>query len=306
MGIVCNVLERHNLSSRMCKAALDGYLACGDQFGFDKDDSSFCKMLQGKPTPILLAHDYDCAHAADSSPTAKAGVSIAVEVGDEPRHRVVLENDYVRVIEVQFVENDETLIHTHSVDSLYFFLVPRPIEGTIGDGNASLQVLNTIYDIDTNTVTSDTMYMEYGECRFGNHCTKSLTHKIKCIKSGNGAGAHCMDVELKRPCPKIVSESTETNLVVDNVNVHAIKDKEKAKVFRVDIQPSCNFTFSSYPFFYLLVAMTNGESTVIKGSISWKQPVRAGRCEWHTPGEAPWSVTNDSHTEISFFLIQWK
>lgn len=46
-----------------------------------------------------------------------------LEVGDEPRHKMVLSNEYTRVLKVKFPPNDTTLAHRHAEDSLYFFLV---------------------------------------------------------------------------------------------------------------------------------------------------------------------------------------
>jgi hypothetical protein len=46
-----------------------------------------------------------------------------LEVGAEPRHHLILSNQYTRVLRVQFLPNDTTLAHRHAEDSLYFFLV---------------------------------------------------------------------------------------------------------------------------------------------------------------------------------------
>ena len=46
-----------------------------------------------------------------------------LEVASEPRHKVVLMNEYVRALRVCFPPNDTTLAHRHAEDSLYFFLV---------------------------------------------------------------------------------------------------------------------------------------------------------------------------------------
>ena len=45
-----------------------------------------------------------------------------VEAKDEPQHKVVLENDYVRIIRVQFPPKAVTQWHRHSEDSFYIHL----------------------------------------------------------------------------------------------------------------------------------------------------------------------------------------
>ena len=229
---------------------------------------------------------------------------MAVEVGDEPKHRVMLSNEYVRAINVKFAEGEETLIHKHSVDSLYFFLVP-PAPVNPLNGKYCLEVLNTIYDADSNIVTTENSFMDYGECRFGTHCEKNLIHKIKCIRSGNGKGVHCVDIELKKSAPNIITDVTGF-ITVDNDTVKLIKDKEKAIVFHLTIKPSCMWTFDTYPFFYLLLCMKGGECFIQKDRVSWQSSHADGECEWHTPGESAWSIRNESCYDILFYIIQWK
>lgn len=44
-----------------------------------------------------------------------------MEVGEEPRHKIVISNDYVRALRVSFPPNDTTFAHRHAEDSIYFF-----------------------------------------------------------------------------------------------------------------------------------------------------------------------------------------
>ncbi len=46
-----------------------------------------------------------------------------VEVGDEERHKIVISNEFTRVLKVKFGPKDTTWAHRHAEDSLYFFLV---------------------------------------------------------------------------------------------------------------------------------------------------------------------------------------
>ena len=48
LGIVRALASSRGLRGRMFEAALQGYLACGERFGFEKDDSCFTKMLAGE------------------------------------------------------------------------------------------------------------------------------------------------------------------------------------------------------------------------------------------------------------------
>ena len=48
---------------------------------------------------------------------SQAGPKV-VPLGDEPRHHVVFQNKYVRVIDAAIAPGDTTLFHTHSVNNV--------------------------------------------------------------------------------------------------------------------------------------------------------------------------------------------
>ena len=82
-------------------------------------------------------------------------VEAIVEVGMEPRHAVVLHNQYVRVLRVSFPPNNTTLAHRHSEDGIYFFLVKL-------DGGGKLSVINHVQGM-----APCCNYMDFGEVRYG-------------------------------------------------------------------------------------------------------------------------------------------
>ena len=58
-------------------------------------------------------------------------VSAQVPVRDEPHHKVVLENDYVRLIDVHIPSHDTTLTHIHASASVIVFLSTTTIGAQI-------------------------------------------------------------------------------------------------------------------------------------------------------------------------------
>jgi len=60
---------------------------------------------------LLLALAWGNAIAADSE--------TAVPANEEPRHVVKLENEWVRIVDVEIPEGEKTLYHTHSLDYPY-------------------------------------------------------------------------------------------------------------------------------------------------------------------------------------------
>jgi len=172
---------------RLAAAALESFETAKSKLDLgNQDDSTVVKIYDEKNATKV--HDVE-----------------ACDVGDEPVHNVVLNNRFARVMVVKFAEGEETQVHTHKVDSFYFFLSPPIICGDVGAAPSlrNLKVISTSYN--GNVPTAGIMEMEYGEVRFGDHCTNPLTHKIKCLESGNHAGMFCIDVEFKEAAPDVLN-----------------------------------------------------------------------------------------------------
>src|SRR5580704_15608777 len=107
-------------------------------------------------------------------------VSAQVPVRDEPRHKMMLENDYVRLIEVHIKPHDTTLTHIHAAPSVIVFLSKSTIGTQIVGAEPSIG----------NVVPGQTSYAAYDE--------KPITHKV--WNDGDSL-FHVMDIELARKEP---------------------------------------------------------------------------------------------------------
>src|SRR5579863_5678145 len=87
-------------------------------------------------------------------------VSAQVPVRNEPHHKVVLENDYVRLIEVHIKPHDTTLTHIHAAPSVIVFLSKSTIGTQVVGGEPSV----------ANVMPAQTSYAPYDE--------KPVTHKV--------------------------------------------------------------------------------------------------------------------------------
>ena len=67
---------------------------------------------------LLLA----AAGAAWVPNPALAGGDDAVLAKDEPRHRPKLENEYVRILDIEIPPGDQTLFHTHDLNYAYLMV----------------------------------------------------------------------------------------------------------------------------------------------------------------------------------------
>ncbi|HET9823927.1 MAG TPA: hypothetical protein VFP87_01265 [Chitinophagaceae bacterium] len=97
-----------------------------------------------------------------------ACTSAQVPVRDEPRHKVVLQNEYIRLLDVRIPPGDTSLYHVHEIPSFFIPLSttitrsqvkghePRnwrfPIDSTWYNGFESGPLVHRVWNIDTNVL----------------------------------------------------------------------------------------------------------------------------------------------------------
>src|SRR5271154_352352 len=86
--------------------------------------------------------------------------SAQVPVREEPHHKVFLENEYVRLIDVNIQPHDTTLIHIHAAPSVIVFLTKSKI-GTQIVGDTAVV---------SNVMPAQTSYAAYDK--------KPITHRV--------------------------------------------------------------------------------------------------------------------------------
>ncbi len=141
-------------------------------------------------------------------------ISAQVPVRFEPHHRVVLENEYVRLIDVHILPHDTTKTHIHAEASVIVFLSNAKI-GTQIVGDSPV-----IADVKPAQIG----YAEYDE--------KPITHKV--WNQGDSL-FHVMDIELLKKNPSndscaVLSENgfelKRTQKLVRVYNLHLVPGKK--------------------------------------------------------------------------------
>jgi quercetin dioxygenase-like cupin family protein len=111
-----------------------------------------------------------------SNTRVKQTSSRAIQVEQEPHHRVLLENQYVRVLDVQIPPQDTLLFHTHSHDNLSV---------RISGGLVQNQMQGSAWPTATE--------VKPGAVVFAEGAKKPYTHRVR----NRGSSAyHVVDVEL--------------------------------------------------------------------------------------------------------------
>jgi len=114
-----------------------------------------------------------------------------VPVFEEPRHKVALLNDYIRLLDVRIPPNDTTLYHIHSTPSAVVFLTKNITGSQMKGGQPSTG----------QSVPGNTFFASYGD--------KPITHRVW---NQDADLYHVMDIEILKqpdalPCAEIKSRS---------------------------------------------------------------------------------------------------
>src|ERR1700722_20891649 len=132
-----------------------------------------------------------------------------VPVRNEPHHKVVLENDYVRLIEVHINPHDTTLTHIHAAPSVIVFLSKTTIGTQIVGAQPSI----------AEVMPAQTSYAAYDE--------RPITHRV--WNDGDSV-FHVMDIELAKKEP--VKDSCE---IISQPDFHLQMTKRLVRVYTIDV-----------------------------------------------------------------------
>ena len=143
-----------------------------------------------------------CAHAQD-----------AVPANQEPRHRVKLENEYVRIIDVEVPAGDATLFHTHSLDYPYVMVTDALLKNEVpGKPASDLRITRGL--------------IGYYRASQG-----AYTHRF--VNAGAGT-FRAIGIELLKPAP---SSAQVVTPLAGNTGYATVLDNERVRGYLVTLQP---------------------------------------------------------------------
>lgn len=162
-----------------------------------------------------------------------------VPITEEPFHRPVHQNDYVRMIDVRMAEGARSLFHIHTVPTVIIYLTKVTNQS---------EIWGTPGTSPRHTVPGDSRYANYDE--------KPLTHRV----SNQGPGEfRVWDIELLRPAP---------SGPFPPAGAAALKPKWEEKRVRssnVLLEPAAAVTIAPGPCAHLVVPIANGLATQTQG-----------------------------------------
>ena len=154
---------------------------------------------------IAMDQTYDCSHVVD--------------IAEEPRHHLVLENEFVRAFAVEIQPHDRTLCHRHPQDYLLF----------VASGS---EIISAARGEEPKRLS----YRD-GECELSE---AGLVHVVENL--GDNAFRNVV-VELSRRAGELRRGAHPTR-TVGEVSVSRILDEERAAILSIEIDPGAEVEIS--------------------------------------------------------------
>lgn len=162
-----------------------------------------------------------------------------VPVREEPHHKPVLENDYVRLLDVHLNSNDTTQYHIHATPSVIVIL-SNSIIGSQKSGEAP--------SAPGNVIAGATSFIDYG--------TNPITHRV--FNAGNNI-FHVMDIELVKKAP--LADSCKAWQQPD---VQTTISQKLVRVYKFDVNANQALKINENSCAHLLVCVNGTISSLNK------------------------------------------
>lgn len=196
-----------------------------------------------------------------------------IQVSQEPRHHKVLDNEWVRVLDVHIPPHDTTMMHKHSTPSVFLVL--------------------------SNTKTGSQVLVEPGKTSFadGNIWFESFkdTPRIHRVWNEDTVEFHVMDIELPHTPGGNFS-------VMDPPHSKQLFDTRSVRVYRLTIPPGLHLAMPRSQSPILVISLSGPAANGIVNH----QPFTKKGDYLFLPGNNPLAIANDGSAAQQFALLYLK
>jgi hypothetical protein len=199
-----------------------------------------------------------------------------VPVIKEPHHKVVLENDYVRLIDVHIQPADTTLNHIHAAASVIVFLTKTIIGSKPINGTANSSQVNP------------------GNTSYASYDITPITHKVW---NQDTVPFHVMDIEM------VKQKATVNNYaVLQQPGIQMAFSKDLVTVYNLTVAVEHELNVTQDNCGYLLIGISGNAVAEAKDK---KYNMLNGVYKYFAPGMA-FKIINHDKAEASFVLLELK
>ena len=187
-----------------------------------------------------------------------------IQVRDEPKHRPVLENKFIRILDVWIKGGDSCKFHLHNTPSLFVYLSSARVRTQV-QGEQPVE-----------------QKVEPGQTWYNSFSDKPLVHRawVRDVSS-----LHAIDIELLGELPFSLSEYlTASGLTL-------LQDSTRHRTYRFELPPSTRLQLQSkeYPVIIITykgdgdISDPEGRSDLYQGQFHWMD--KQGSLELKNKGE---------------------
>ena len=205
----------------------------------------------------------------------------AVPVEQEPRHRIVFQNQNVRIYDVLIPPGDQTLFHTHSFDNVAI---------AVSGGTGRDEMLGR---------PAREVSLRTGNVGFSKATNAPYTHRLENVGTTplRIVGLEVLSSSSSPGVPAVLNTVPGHQLVLEN---------DRVTIYRVSIDPKQSTGIRSRTLPWLRVSIT--QSTIsVQGPGKSPETIetKAGDYRWHE-GATTDSIENIGSTKYEAIEIEWK
>lgn len=172
--------------------------------------------------------------------------SAQIPVEQEPHHKILFKNEYVRIIDLHIAPGDTTLIHTHDAASVVVFLS----SSTFGIQNEGQSPGETAVN------PGDLIYRAYDE--------KPVVHTVW---NPGKSMFHCLVIELVNQHP-----AKDNNTIISLPGVKFQWQQKLVRAYTLEIQKDKQFDIPESDLGYLLIDFSGNARVTFEGNMQSLEP----------------------------------
>ena len=200
-----------------------------------------------------------------------------VAVRDEPRHHLVFENDYVRLLDVFLSPHDTTQFHVHSTPSVFTTFTKTATGSQLISGQPSGDL----------SVAGKSWYDSLS------------TPRIHRVWNEDTTWFHVMDIEL------IGGKPHSSQPVLKDPFLKLYFNEPPANGYRLELQPGNRLELPASSIGYLLLSIGHAVIEYKTNDHVQHRIMKSGHYIWIEPGKS-FSFAAQTNTPSSFVLLQLK
>jgi quercetin dioxygenase-like cupin family protein len=210
----------------------------------------------------------------------------SVEITAEPHHHFVLENEFVRVFNLEVAPHESTLVHRHGHDYIYVVLGPSEVENTV----------QSKPPVQLKFADCDTRFLDGGFAHAARNLANTTLRNVT-IELLQDQKAH------KTPPPKWDEERGLNILEKGTQDILFVKDG--VRVSEIELQPGGMIPSHRHKGPHLLVAVTDLE---VRSDVEGQGPMpghfKSGEVKW-LPGGYTHTLTNVGQHPAKFVTLEF-